>query len=80
MLRADSGTVEIEGRKLQLMSEFTQMVNRLMKCGAFTEDDIDLCIKTAKKSDEELAAEARELTDKYGLDADMIKTLMDILL
>ena len=30
MLRSDNGTVEIRGRKLELMAEFSSLVNRLI--------------------------------------------------
>ena len=55
MLRSDNGTVEIRGRKLELMAEFSSLVNRLIKSGTMDADEIDMCVDLAKKSDKELS-------------------------
>lgn len=53
MLMSDRGVVGINGRKLDLMAEFSQLVNKLIECDAFDKDDIDMCIRFAYLSDEE---------------------------
>lgn len=55
MLRSDDGTVEIRGRKLELMAEFSTLVNRLIKADVMDADEIDMCVDMAKKSDKELS-------------------------
>lgn len=64
MLVVNESTVAIRGRKLDLMAEFTALVHHLLNEDTFSEEDIDMCIKTAKKSDEEVEKEAKEALDK----------------
>ena len=64
MLKVSESSVNVSGVKIDLMAEFTLLVHSLMENGAFTEEDLDMCIKTAKKSSEDVAREAKEAVEK----------------
>ena len=60
MIRVNSKEVEFRGTKLNLMAEFTGLVNHLISSDSFTKDDIDLCVETAMLSREELDNQMNE--------------------
>ena len=64
MLGINEGIIAVKGRKLDLMAEFTGLVHYLLTENCFSEEDLDMCIKTAKKSDEEVEKEISEAMDK----------------
>lgn len=61
MLKSNGGEIEINGRKIDLMSEFAQLTHQLIYKGVFTDEDIAKCIDIAKKSDEDIHAAAEAL-------------------
>ncbi len=65
MLRAHDGEVEIHGKKLDLQCELTHLINRLIKCEALTEKEVDECVKMAKLSDEQLSAKLEQVLNKW---------------
>ena len=64
MLFINEDIIAVKGRKLNLMAEFTGLVHHLLTENTFSEEDLDMCIKTAKKSDEEVETEASEALNK----------------
>lgn len=64
MLKADEGEIIIHGKKLDLMAEYTHLTNHLLKCGALSEKDIDVCVKNAKLSDDELQEKIEKIINK----------------
>lgn len=61
MLRVSEGEVEIRGKKIDLMAEYTHLTHRLIECDAFTVSDIDECVRIAKKSEKEVEEQAKQL-------------------
>ena len=57
MIKVNKGKVEVEGIKIDLMAEFTTIVNLLVSKGTFTKEDVEMCIEIAYKSDEEINKE-----------------------
>lgn len=55
MIKVDFGSIEYKGSKVRLMAEFTTIINQFLKEGVIDNDDLNECIKLAKKSDDELA-------------------------
>lgn len=60
MLNVDGQGVEIKGKRIDLMAEYTSLTNSLIKMGVLDDDDLKLCIELAKKSEEELAENAEK--------------------
>ena len=54
MLKVDENLIEIRGTKLSLMAELSSLINALYTKEAITKEDIELCVKTALLSKEEL--------------------------
>lgn len=65
MLAADSGAIKFSGKRTELMAEFTQLTKELLNAGAMDKDDLDLCIKTAQLSDDDLNKKFAEQIDKF---------------
>ena len=68
MLKVDGGAVIISGKKIELMAELTQLIHALVddeevKC--FTKEDIDLCVKTAFMSTDEVKEQADGILSKF---------------
>ena len=79
MLSVSEGTVKIRGMKIDLMAEFTQLAHHLIATGAFTEQDITLCIDTAKMSEEEIQANTEKVRKEFCPDDEHIfKMLGDL--
>lgn len=55
MIKVDFGSIEYKCSKVRLMAEFTTIINQFLKEGVIDNDDLNECIKLAKKSDDELA-------------------------
>ena len=60
MLKVNNGEVVIQGRKIDLMAEFTHLTHQLMECKAFDASEIDACVQLAKKPKDEVETEAKE--------------------
>lgn len=78
MLKSNNGEIHIQGTKLDLMAEFSQLVERLVNQHVFDEDDIQMCLEMAKKSDDEKKAEIEKFENTLGKEAlDFITHLFD---
>lgn len=64
MLMSNGGVVKVSGRKIDLMAEFSQLVNKLIECDAFDKNDVDFCIKIAYMSEEERMEEGKKVEKK----------------
>lgn len=69
MIKVDFGSIEYEGSKVCLMAEFTTIINQFLKEGIIDNDDLNECIKLAKKSDDELAEDT-------GIDKEVLKMIL----
>ena len=63
MLKVENGEIEIRGKQLRLMAEYTNLTHQLIENKVFTEEDVDECIKLAKKSMKEVEEEAKKCID-----------------
>ena len=64
MLMSNGGVVKISGRKIDLMAEFSQLVNKLIEGDAFDKDDVARCIEIAYMSEEERMDERKKVEKK----------------
>lgn len=85
MLKVSKSSVDVSGVKIDLMAEFTLLTHSLIENGAFTEEDLDMCINTAKKSSEDVAREAKEAAEKLqklqnAVDDEDGSSLLDLLM
>ena len=69
MLKVDKGEVSINGRKIDLMAEYTILTRQLISADVLTEDEVDECITLGKKPKEEVEEEvsriALDFLDKF---------------
>ena len=68
MLKSNQGEIRIQGTKLDLLAEFSMLVTHLLNQHVFDDDDIQLCLETAKKSDAEKQAKVDEIEQNVGKD------------
>ena len=85
MIFVNNELTMVEGKKVLIMAEFTQLVNTFLKKNHFTSEDVDLCIKTAMKSEEEIKSDIDKHLDNLtsgdsDLSSDLVKSLIDLLL
>lgn len=64
MLQTNGGVIRISGRKIDLLAEFTQLVNHLRVKEIFSEEDIKMCMEFASMTEDELTAKTEELENK----------------
>ena len=86
MIKYDGG-LEFRGTKIDLISELTVIMKRMVEKGVLNDGDIDLLVKTVKMPMEEIQAENKRAVedmsefDKFmmklftGLDADEIASI-----
>ena len=73
MIKYD-GDLEFWGTKIDLISELTVIMKRMVEKGVLDDDDLDLLVKTVKMSMEEISAETkREIEDMSEFDKFMMK-------
>lgn len=84
MISCDKGQIRIEGRKNTIMAELTSLVHALIEDDGeqvLTEEELDVCIDLAKKSEEEIDDGIDSMIDKMSpeqLLRALIGTLEDI--
>lgn len=84
MISCDKGQIKIEGRKTSIMAELTRLVHALIEDDGeqvLTEEEVDMCIDMAKKSDEEIDEDTESMINKMSLEQllrALIGTLEDI--
>ena len=61
MLKVDKGEVSINGRKIDLMAEYTILTRQLISADLLTEDEVDECITLGKKPKEEVEEEVSRI-------------------
>ena len=64
MLQINGGVIRISGRKIDLLAEFTQLVNHLRVKEIFSEEDIKMCMEVASMTEDELTAKTKEMENK----------------
>lgn len=69
MLKVERGATVIKGTKIELLAEVTTLIHELVvEEGAFSKEDIDMCVETALLTEEELDKKTedklRELSDE----------------
>lgn len=69
MIKVELGSIEYKGNKVCLMAEFTTIINEFLKEGIINNDDLDECIKLAKKFDD-------ELYEDTGIDKEMLGMIL----
>ena len=87
MIKYDGG-LEFRGTKIDLISELTVIMKRMVEKGVLDDDDIDLLVKTVKMSMEEIQAENKMVIEDMsefdkllmklftGVDADKIASMV----
>ena len=87
MIKYDGGC-EFSGTKINLISELTVIMKRMVEKGVLDDDDIDLLVKTVKMPMKDIHAENRRAiedmseSDKFlmklltGIDADKIASMV----
>lgn len=88
MIKFDGGCCEFSGTKIDLISELTVIMKRMVEKGVLDDDDIDLLVKTVKMSMEDIQAENKRTIEDMsefdklmmklftGIDADKIASMM----
>lgn len=56
MIKTKEGEIEIKGDKASLMADLTIILKELSNKHALSESDIDLCVKTSRKSETDIAS------------------------
>lgn len=86
MIKYDGGC-EFSGTKIDLISELTVIMKRMVERGVLDDDDIDLLVKTVKMPMEEIQAENKKSVENMsefdklmmklitGIDADKIASM-----
>ena len=83
MIKCDMGKTEIFGSSHDLMAEYTEISRAMYKmfCNEFGEETanahIDFCIRTAKKSKEEIHEESEKIKEK---NLNSVKSLLEDIL
>lgn len=84
MISCDKGQITIEGRKPAIMAELTSLVRALIEDDGeqvLTEEEVDMCVDVAKKSEEEIDEDMNSMINKMSpeqLLRALIGTLEDI--
>lgn len=69
MISCDKGQIKIEGCKTSIMVELTSLVHALIEDDGeqvLTEEEVDMCIDMAKKSDEEIDEDMESTINKMS--------------
>lgn len=87
MIKFDGGCCEFSGTKIDLISELTVIMKRMVEKGVLDDYDIDLLVKTVKMPMKEILAENRKSVEEMsefdkllmklftGVDADKIASM-----
>ncbi len=84
MISCDKGQIKIDGRKTEIMAEFTSLAHALIEDDGeqvLTKEELDMCIDMAKMSEEELDDGIKSMADKMSpehLLGALISTLADL--
>lgn len=81
MISCDKGQITIEGYKTTIMAELTSLVHALIEDDGeqvLTEEEVDMCVDLAKKSDEEIDNDIKSMASKMSLEQ-FLGTLFDTL-
>lgn len=66
MIKFDVGGCEFSGTKIDLISELTVIMKRMVEKGVLDDDSIDLLVKTVKKPMKEIQAENRKSVEEMS--------------
>lgn len=66
MIKYDENGCEFSGTKIDLISELTVIMKRMVEEGVLDDDDIDLLIKTVKMPMEEIQAANRKSVEEMS--------------
>lgn len=87
MIKFDGGCCEFSGTKIDLISELTVIMKRMVEKGVLDDYDIDLLVETVKMSMEDIQAETKKAFEDMsefdkllmklftGVDADKIASM-----
>jgi len=87
MIKYDGGCCEFSGTKIDLISELTVVIRRMVEKGVLDDYDLDLLVKTVKMPMGDIQAENKKMVDDMsefdkfmmklftGLDADEIASI-----
>lgn len=87
MIKYDGGCCEFSGTKIDLISELTVIMKRMVEKGVLDDGDIDLLVKTVKMPMEDIQAENKGVVEDMsefdklmmklitGIDADKIASM-----
>jgi DNA-binding FrmR family transcriptional regulator len=65
MIKVGKGALEISGTTIDILAELTSVMHELVvNMEVISKDDLDMCVKPAVKSDEEVNKEANECLQK----------------
>lgn len=65
MIKVGNGVLEISGTTIDILAELTSVMHELVvNMEVISKDDLDMCVKLAVKSDEEVNKEANECLQK----------------
>lgn len=79
MIKFDGGCCEFSGTKIDLISELTVIMKRMVEKGVLDDYDIDLLVKTVKMPMEDIQAEnKRTIEDMSEFDRFMMKLIAGI--
>ena len=82
MIKCDMGKTEIFGSSHDLMAEYTEISRAMYKmfCNEFGEETanahIDFCIRTAKKSEEEIHEEAEKASENLNRAKSLLEDIL----
>ena len=88
MIKYAGGCCEFSGTKIDLISELTVIMKRMVEKGVLDDYDIDLLVKTVKMPMGDIQAESKKMVDDMseldkllmklftGVDADKIASMM----
>ena len=79
MIKVDKGLVCYEGTKVDILAELTHLINRIVKSGKFTKEDIRLCVDTAFKSDDEIIKEVDDKMEELRKKDPVLAMILDMI-
>ena len=79
MIKYDGGCCEFSGTKIDLISELTVIMKRMVEKGVLDDEDIDLLVKTVRMPREDIQAEIkRAIEDMSEFDKLLMKLITGI--
>lgn len=84
MLQVNGGKVSFRGRRIDLMEEFCVLAHELLSKEVVEEDDLDMMVKIAKSTDDEISEKAskamKESLEKVSPEGcvEILKLLLDL--